>query len=226
MKQPERQPVPVKNETGAEFMADAVHERLREAILGAEFRPNHRLVEEEIATWLQVSRTPVREALLRLKFEGLVIQRKGWIVKDHSPDEILELIEARACLEAEAAYLAAGRHEAETLERLTDLASQMESPELARSKNNELNNQFHELIMEASGNAYIARFARRTRISYWNFNRPVVFTPSDDEVVNTQHRQLIEAIGSGDGDLAAKVAREHVGHTASIIAAALEVERH
>lgn len=210
--------------TPAEFMADAVHERLRHAILSAEFRPNHRLVEDEIAAWLQISRTPVREALLRLKYEGLVQQRKGWVVKDHAPHEILQMLEARACLEAEAAYLATKRIEKKDLLALEDLAGRMEEPGRSRLEINKLNDQFHEMITDIAGNAPMAQFAKRTQISYWNFNRPVVFTAQDDALVNEQHRTIIAALRSGDGEHAARVARNHVNATAAIIAAALEVE--
>ncbi|MCK2213829.1 GntR family transcriptional regulator [Actinomadura sp. ATCC 31491] len=210
-----------KGRRTAEFMADVVHERLREAILAAEFRPNHRLVEEELADWLQVSRTPVREALLRLRQEGLVVQRKGWFVRDHAPEEILEIIEARAGVEAHAAYLAAGRLDGERLARLEELIEQMEVPGLPRPKLNELNNEFHEIITEGAGNALIAQFYRRTKVNYWNFNQPVVFTPADDDIVNAQHRELAAAIAAKDGESAARIAREHVGNTTRIIRAAL-----
>lgn len=63
-------------------MADAVYEQLRGAISRADLPPNQRLVEGEIAGRLQVSRTPVREALVRLEQEGLVVRDHGWIVKD------------------------------------------------------------------------------------------------------------------------------------------------
>lgn len=204
-----------------EYMADIVHERLRDAILAAEFRPNHRLVEEEIADWLEVSRTPVREALLRLRQEGLVIQRKGWIVRDHAPEEILEIIEARAGIEAHAAFLAAGRLGGAELARLGELTEVMESPQTSRPKMNELNNQFHEIITDGAGNALITQFYRRTKVNYWNFNQPVVFTPADDETVNTQHRELIAALAAKDAETAARIAREHVSHTAHIITMAL-----
>ena len=120
-----------------EFMADVVHERLREAILSAQFRPNHRLVEEELADWLKVSRTPVREALLRLRQEGLVEQRRGWIVRDHAPEEMLEIIEARAGIEAHAAYLAAGRLKQDDFARLDELIELMEEPGTSRIRLNE-----------------------------------------------------------------------------------------
>ncbi|NUR70951.1 MAG: GntR family transcriptional regulator [Hamadaea sp.] len=204
-----------------EFVADVVHERLREAILSAQFRPNHRLVEEELADWLKVSRTPVREALLRLRQEGLVEQRRGWIVRDHAPEEMLEIIEARAGIEAHAAYLAAGRLKQDDFARLDELIELMEDPGASRVRLNELNNEFHDLVAQAAGNALVSQFFRRTKVNYWNFHQPVVFTPADDEIVNRQHRDLVAALRAQDGETAAKIAREHVENTARIIMSAL-----
>ncbi|WP_328469293.1 GntR family transcriptional regulator [Actinoplanes sp. NBC_00393] len=204
--------------------ADVVHERLRDAILSAELRPNHRLVEKEIADWLEVSRTPVREALFRLVQEGLVVQRKGWVVRDHTPTEILEMIEARSGVEAHAAYLAAQRITAPQLARMEELIETMEDDSISRLKLNELNNVFHDIITEASTNTVVAQLHRRTKINYWNLNQPVVFTPADDEIVNTQHRQLVTALRDGDGETAARVARQHVENTARIIRAALGIK--
>ncbi|MCX4097119.1 GntR family transcriptional regulator [Nocardia sp. alder85J] len=206
---------------GAENIADAVHEQLRDAILSAEFRPNHRLVEEELAERLQVSRTPVREALLRLRQEGLVEQRRGWIVRDHAPEELLEIIEARAGVEAHTAHLAAERIGAAELTRLEELIAEMESPPPTRAKLNELNGEFHRIITEASGNALLTQFHRRTKLNYWNLTQPVVFTPADDEVVNAQHRLLVSALRARDAETAGRVAREHVENTARIIRGAL-----
>ncbi|BBH68729.1 GntR family transcriptional regulator [Actinoplanes sp. OR16] len=203
--------------------ADVVHDRLREAILSAELRPNHRLVEKEIADWLEVSRTPVREALFRLVQEGLVVQRKGWVVRDHTPVEILEIMEARSGVEAHAAFLAAQRITEPALRQLDELIETMEDDSISRLKLNELNNAFHDIITDAATNAVVAQLHRRTKINYWNLNQPVVFTPSDDEIVNTQHRQLVAALRAGDGDTAARVAREHVENTARIIKAALGI---
>lgn len=207
-----------------EIVADVVHERLRDAIFSAELRPNHRLVEEELAAALKVSRTPVREALLRLRQEGLVIQNKGWVVKDHTPREILEFIEARGGIEAAAARLAATRITSEELTELERLANEMEDPGASRQTINQLNNEFHQLITDAGRNNILMQFAKRTKINYWNFNTPVVFTPADDAIVNSEHRQLIEALRAGDEDLCEKTVREHIAHTARIIATALGLE--
>ncbi|MEU4695153.1 GntR family transcriptional regulator [Actinoplanes sp. NPDC023714] len=67
--------------------ADVAHERLREAILAAELRPNHRLVEKEIADWLVLSRTSVREALFRLVQEAWSSSaRAGWSATTPRPE--------------------------------------------------------------------------------------------------------------------------------------------
>src|ERR1700754_1350669 len=87
-----------------------VYERLRQAIVAGSIRPNERLIEADLAARLEVSRTPVRESMLRLAGDGLIIaHRRGWIVREHSAEEIREVYEIRAALEGFAAGLAALR---------------------------------------------------------------------------------------------------------------------
>jgi GntR family transcriptional regulator, rspAB operon transcriptional repressor len=214
-------PPALDSKSDAGVIADVVHERLRAAILSAELRPNRRLVEEEIAAWLQVSRTPVREALLRLKQEGLVTRDRGWIVRDHDPSDIRELLEARIAVEGYASRLAAGRAQAKDVRALRDLAQEMETPGISRPDINSLNDRFHDVVVAAAGNSVLADFHRRTRLNYWNLGVPVVFTPSHDQQDNKQHRALITAIAQHDGDRAEEVARQHVELTLHIVLDAL-----
>ena len=208
-----------------EHAAAAVHQRVRDGILSGEFRPNRRLVEEELAAELKVSRTPVREALLRLRQEGLVLQNRGWLVRDHAPEEILEYLEARAEVEAVSARLAAARITAEQLAALEALIAQMEG-EPNRRLFNEINGEFHDLVTEAGGNRVLAGFARSSKINYWTFSTPVLFTPDQDAVVDREHRELVAALRDGDAATAESIARAHVQHTAQIIAGSLGLQRH
>lgn len=205
----------------SELLADAVHERLRDAILMAELRPNHRLVEEDLAAWLEVSRTPIREALLRLRQEGLVIRSKGWLVRENSPADVVRLLEARCAIEGHAAALAAARITTVQLEGLRHLADQMERPGVSRQKTNMLNNQFHEQVTDAAGNFLLSQFYRRTRTNYWNFAVPVVFHPDDDALVHSDHRALIAALEARDAGLSSHIATVHVQRTAEIVTHAL-----
>ena len=100
------------------------YERLKRAILRGEFPPGHPLVETYLARWCQVSRTPIREALTRLEQDGLVLRTdKGLVVRERSPEEILDIYETRVVLEATAARVAAirrSRFDVMTLRRLAD----------------------------------------------------------------------------------------------------------
>ena len=214
---------PLDKPNEARVIADVVYERLRAAILSAELRPNRRLVEEEIAAWLEVSRTPVREALLRLKTERLVTRDRGWIVRDHDPDDIRELLESRIAVEGFASRLAAERMQPKDVRALRDLAQEMETPGISRSDFNATNDRFHDLIIAAARNSVLGEFHRRTRLNYWNLGVPVVFTPAHDTQVNAEHQELIAAISRNDADAAEAVAREHVRHTMQIVLGALDL---
>ena len=205
----------------AEHAADQVHARLRDAILSGEMRPNHRLVEVDLAEELGVSRTPIREALLRLRHEGLVLRSKGWVVRDHGPAEVLEYLEARAALESATAGLAATRITDEQLAELRALLQRMTEQERSRREVNALNSRFHALITEAAGNAVLTTFARTTDINYWTFTTPIVFTEADDHRVEDDHTQLLAALERRDAEQAATIARKHVQATAEIIARSL-----
>ncbi|MFT4258185.1 GntR family transcriptional regulator [Microbacterium sp.] len=194
-----------------------VYERLRDAILSGELRPNARLIEEDLANALNVSRSPVREALLALVQDGLVVRTRGWAVRDHTPDEVLRIIEARVVMESEAAALAASRITDAQLDELDRLALDMEVKGLERSSLNTLNRHFHTTVTAAAGNFMLDDFARRTNISYWNFNLGVIQPPGDDEIVNRQHRAIIDALRAHDPEAARLAVREHVGRTYEIM---------
>lgn len=208
-----------------ELLADTVHERLRAAILSAELRPNRRLVEEEIASWLQVSRTPVREALLRLKQEGLVARDRGWMVRDHDPADVVNILESRIMVEGYVARLAATRMNANGLGSLRELIREMETPGLSRIEASALNDRFHDEICAAAGNPILVQVQRRTKLNYWNLSVPVMFTADHDKVVERQHRELMEALNGRDPDRAEQVAREHVQQTLDIVLDAINSVR-
>src|SRR2546427_9902876 len=100
----------------------AATEVIRQAILDGRLEPGRRLKEEELARELGISRTPVREALLILQAEGLVVgtPNRGAIVRAHDSDDLRDLYDLRALLEGHGARLAAARISAEPLALLRD----------------------------------------------------------------------------------------------------------
>jgi DNA-binding GntR family transcriptional regulator len=143
---------------------DDAYTQLRRAILRGELRPNERLIEVDLAEQLQISRTPIREVLQRLGTEGLIVRvRRGWRVREHTPDEIGEIYEVRAALESYAAWLAAERAGDEELERIRAIHADADSPEprTARDHLVEVNDDFHEAIVVAAHNTRLIELARQ-----------------------------------------------------------------
>ena len=213
-----------KAQNSTRLIADTIHPRLRDAILSAELRPNSRLVEDELAEWLNVSRTPIREALLQLEKEGLVERQRGWIVREHNLDEIRERLECRIAIEGYAAHLAAGRRSDADLQELQTLADEMEKPGLSRLELNRLNDRFHKIITDAADNPTLSNLQNQTKVNYWNLNVPVIFTPNADRKDHEHHRLLIQALAAKDGDKAESIMRDHIQLTMKIVLDALGIQ--
>src|SRR3954452_24627330 len=148
----------------------AAYDRVRADIVHGVLRPNQRLVEAELAEQLGVSRTPVREALQRLVLERLVRrERGGWVVHEHSPEEIEAIYEVRAALEGYAAFLAADRADEAQLAELDAIYPSGEAAlELGPDEQVELNERFHDGVIAAAGNARLAELCRVNRQYYFN----------------------------------------------------------
>jgi DNA-binding GntR family transcriptional regulator len=205
------------------LIAGTVYTRLRNAIISAELRPNSRLVEDEIADWLNVSRTPVREALFLLEKEGLVERHHGWLVREHNLAEIRERLECRLAIEGYATHLAAVRISKINIDELRTLADAMETPGTSRLEMNRLNDRFHKIITDSADNATLANLHNQTKVNYWNLNVPVIFSPDADQKDHEHHRALIEALAAGDGDKAEAIVRGHILLTLKIVLNALGV---
>lgn len=208
---------------GARALTENVHAKIRDCILSAEIKPNKRLVESELAEWLRVSRTPVREALLRLEQEGFVIRDRGWVVREYKPAEVRSRLECRLAVEGYAARLASARRTDAHLAALRGLMASMTAAAVERYAFNEMNDRFHRIIVEAADNPTLLSLHAQTKMNYWDLSFPVVFSSDDDLIVGGQHQSLYAALESGDGDAAERIAREHVRHTLDIVVAELSI---
>ena len=201
------------NHRQAPNRATEVYERLRQAIVEGTIRPNERLIEADLAERLQVSRTPVRETMLRLAGDGLIVNhRRGWVVREHSAEEIREVYEVRAALEGFAARLAAERATDEELEAIAanhrDYTESVRDS--ARGEIVEHNDAFHDAVIRAARNELLAQRIRDNS-QYYFIHRIAGFL-SDEEVRSSLegHENLVQALTARDPDRAEQVARENV----------------
>lgn len=186
-------------------LGDGVYQRLRTAIIRGDLRPNERLVEADLAAWLEVSRTPVRECLQRLVTERLVAnRRRGWVVHEHSIEEIREIYGLRAALEGYAAQLAARQASRSQVDRIMALARIDPAiyADPPRRGLVEYNQEFHDTVVESCGNARLAEAIRRSREYYFNYRIAAVYTAGEVADGIAGHQAIGQAIRRQDGDAA------------------------
>jgi DNA-binding GntR family transcriptional regulator len=194
--------------------SDDAYERVREAILTGRARPNERLIEADLAVQLEVSRTPIRESLQRLAAEGLVVsKRHGWVVREHTRDEIREIYEARAALEGYCAHLAAERGSENQLKRIASLHRDNTtgfSTSARRERLVRVNDQFHDAIIAAAQNERLANMVRQNRTYYFNYRIAELYTDQEAETALAGHAAIVRALLARDSERAEREMRSHV----------------
>jgi DNA-binding GntR family transcriptional regulator len=189
----------------------SLYSRILDAILEGEFEPGESLVEVAVARRFGVSRTPVREALRRLEQDGLVRRvERGMVVRERSPEEILDIYEARIVLESSAARAAAQRHTPFDRLRLDKLLRACEEADRAdESSLVRRNRDFHRGVWEASHNETLRDLLDRLNLHLLRYPATTLTHEGRWEEALAQHAALVEAIAARDEEEAARVAAEH-----------------
>lgn len=197
-------------------LKDHVYDRLRQAIVEMDIYDDAtdlRLDERTLAEQLQVSRTPLREALTRLEQDGLIDirPRKGVFVARRSLSDILEMIVAWAALESMAARLAADQAtEAQIADlRKHALKHSESSAQADLSEYSEANIQFHQMILHMSGCALLGTMADGLFTHMHAVRRRAMGEADRAQRSVVDHLSIIEAIEARDAALSAELVREH-----------------
>ncbi|WP_392544247.1 GntR family transcriptional regulator [Oryzobacter telluris] len=194
--------------------AAKAYDVLLEALQSGQFDPGQRLHENDLSDLVGVSRTPIREALRQLTADGILRFQtgRGVHVAEWSTEELMELYELRALVEGHAAGRAAKKMTPDALERLRELADDMEG--LAQDRRLDevaaKNTEFHNLIAEVGCGAQVVPvLSSVVKIHLVNrtFQR---YSPTDLHRSMTQHRELLEACEQGHSEWAAATMRAHI----------------
>lgn len=195
-------------------LGEIVYETLREAIIKQTLRPGERLMEQDLAEEMGVSRTPVREAIRKLELEGYVVMipRKGAYVAGLSIKDINNVFEMRGALESLAAGLAASRatqEEIEQMERnLVMEAAHYGSGDLLKTI--DVDTRFHELIYQASKNSRLQNMLKDLRDQVQRFRMKTLAVPGRMKYALAEHKKIVEAIAAGNVSEARQAAKEHI----------------
>jgi DNA-binding GntR family transcriptional regulator len=196
-----------------ESTAERLAHRLTEEILDGHIRPGTRLREEALAARFQVSRTPIREALLLLGGTGLVAleRNRGATVLALSEADVAEVYHLRGVLESESASLAAARIGAAALDQLDRscdrLALLHDAP---ASEQLAADTAFHYAIAEASGSPRLGALIRQVCTIPEAYRSFMAYTPEDMSTAESQHRAIAAALRAGRRGDAGRTMQRHV----------------
>lgn len=194
-------------------LSEEVYRHLKKLIVTSELLPGTPLQEVELSIQLDVSRTPVREALRTLESEGLVeIQpRRGARVAQISRQDVLDAYEARVWVEPRTAAKAAKNINEEILSELEAVVGKMPVDPTTHEEASQVlraDYEFHSLIAKAASNRFIATVVNE---AHTVTQRAAYFVPPERYFRSREeHRAILNAIVKGDSELAAELMRTHL----------------
>ncbi|HEY0569732.1 MAG TPA: GntR family transcriptional regulator [Xanthobacteraceae bacterium] len=204
-------------------LSDQAYCRLRDMILTGELPGNTPLQERRLAEALEISRTPIREALSRLESEGMVIRQGGRfpVVRQWTVQQYIEVLNVRRVLEMEAAGLAAGRVPAADAARVqTAIHELMLAPKPNAAQHWSCDDMVHSLVSEGCGNGVLAELVRdlRRRTRMFDFTMlPERFKPGCLE-----HLEILDAVTKGEAARARTLMANHIDNVKSSILSKLQ----
>jgi DNA-binding GntR family transcriptional regulator len=210
---------------GVKVELETVHTKvtrvLREAILRGDIAPGARLIQEELASSLGVSRMPIREALRKLEMEGLISiePHRGAVVKSFNVEDIEEIYSLRAQFEKQAVEKSVTLLGQEEIEKLTHLVGKMEDAKEAEVFV-ESNIEFHNLLMSCCPWKRLLFIIE----NLWNgFPQQTPHLLLDHtKKSNKEHKDILEAVKEGNAQLAAERVAKHIERTGSELIAKLK----
>jgi DNA-binding GntR family transcriptional regulator len=196
-------------------LRDQTYDIIKNMIILREIEPGKKINEEHIAKEIQVSRTPIREALCRLENEGIVkiIPRRGAFVSDLTETNVREILLIREVLEGLVARLATENMNQESLERLRDALEKVRSiPEKGRELINYTRSEveFHSQLLNACDNHMLQNMMEIVNAHLQIIRLRTVVLPERAQKTVNEHLQILNAIEKGDATSAEELMRKHV----------------
>ncbi|GAB5463210.1 GntR family transcriptional regulator [Hoeflea alexandrii] len=195
-------------------LTELVTENLRDRIVAGDFELGAQLSEARIAKEIEVSRTPVREAINRLEMEGLLVvePQRGSFVFSLEPNELAKLCDARVCLETAALTYAIQERPQDLAEALEACASRMA---LAREAGNAseylaLDTLFHQCFFDCAGNRFLNDAYQTIALKMAALRNRLGRHPDHMAKSFREHFELLEAVKERDAQKALEILTAHI----------------
>lgn len=195
-------------------LTDEIADVVRERILKGEYQIGEKIKENQIATELRVSRTPIREAFKLLENEGLIdyIPNRGCFAKGFTQQDVDDIYSVREALEELAVRWAVSRITPEEIVALEEQCDLMEFYTKKRDSKKvfELNNSFHDVIYASARSRFLAQILRSYKEYIDKTRKSFFYEQSYLEGILAEHRAILEAIKENEVDKAVEAMSRHM----------------
>ncbi len=207
---------------GKGFQTISVYNEIKRRIITLEFKPGEVVDEKRLMSELKVGRTPVREALLMLRNQNLIVSNpnRSAYVKELTLKDVKDLSESLMGVERLVTALAAQRISPELLQEIKKMEERVEVAVAQRNhwEIESRNRDLHQLIAKACGNGYLFSIHENlrneiSRLSYLAFSKDMENSMSLDTHLNKiveQHREIIQCLENKDSERAGDLSAEHI----------------
>jgi len=197
------------------------YEKLRAAIVRGEIAPNSRLVESDVVTSFDMTRAAVRNALIRLEQEGLVVREphRGARVRQVTDREAIEILQARAVLEGLAVRLTAERIDDAGAERLRESLARhralLESGDLLGAS--DANADLHATLLQLSGHSTAQRLIHGLNSQTVRYQYRTILIAGRPAASQAEHAAIVEAVIAHEPEKAEDAMRRHLFNVADAL---------
>lgn len=194
-------------------LREEVYESLKKSILYGKLKAGQRLIEEQLANQIGISRTPVREAFHKLERDELVsrLPKGGFAVRKFTKEDVEEIFGIWNALESYAAYLATIHI---TPEKISNLEKKTDETENALKKGDDekvlqLHTEFHDLLYKACKSKKLIEMINNLRDYFYRYRSALLHAPNGFRTSIDDHRRMLEAMKKNNPRLVERLVRNH-----------------
>lgn len=201
-------------------LREEVYESLKKSILHGKLKTGQRLIEEQLAHQIGISRTPVREAFYKLEKDDLVtrLPKGGFAVREFTRADVEEIFGIRSALESYASYLATNHMSLEKIASLEKKLDELEKALEAGDTNKvvQLNTEFHNLLYKSCKSKKLADMINNYSDYFYRY-RAAYPNTEDLKYTVQDHRLMLEAMKKKNPRLVEKLVRTHLDKTKELV---------
>jgi DNA-binding GntR family transcriptional regulator len=193
---------------------EEVYGSLRKSILHGKLKARERLIEEQLAFQVGISRTPVREAFYKLERDDLVtrLPKGGFAVREFTKEDVEEIFGIRSALESYAVYLATLHI---TPDKISTLEKKLKESEDALERGDDdklvqLHTEFHDLLYKSCRSKKLFEMINNFRDYFFRYRSALLHIENGISYSNRDHRQMLEAMKKKNPRLAERLVRKHL----------------